>query len=182
MLKSLFVLSTLIFLTSAIFYFPPDKKEVEANGVLTLLDSTTYSIEKTNYSNSDTSEIPLEIKIPSSVGDVVFPHEMHIEDLEIECVECHHQINAIKLHTPHPDYFRSSWINCKICHNGSEKIKQKVFTCSKCHRTNPANIADETLSAKVVVHKKCWECHEVGTGKEASESCEMCHSGEKTKL
>ena len=45
---------------------------------------------------------------------------------------------------------------------------------------NPRNIADETLSAKVVVHQQCWKCHPVGTGKEASAVCEKCHSGKKT--
>jgi hypothetical protein len=127
----------------------------------------------------DTLKIPSEIVIPASVGEVRFRHQMHIEDLSIKCGDCHHQINAKKLSTPHPDYFGSSWINCKTCHDGSEKIAQKPYLCSECHRTGPKNIADETLSAKVVVHKQCWKCHSVGTGKEASESCEKCHSGKK---
>lgn len=135
-----------------------------------------------HFSKVDSSEIPEEITFPSSVGEVSFPHQMHIDDLEMECVECHHQINAEKLNTPHQDFFKSSWINCNICHNGSERVQQKVFTCSECHDSSPANIADETLSSKVVIHKQCWECHEVSTGKEASESCEICHSGEKTKF
>lgn len=139
------------------------------------------SEEFENISAADTSEIPEEIKFPSTVGEVVFPHLMHIEDLEIECIECHHQINAIKLKTPHPEYFKSSWINCKICHNGSEKIKQKVYTCSECHHSNPLDVADETLSSKVVVHKNCWECHEVGTGSNASETCDECHAGKKNR-
>jgi hypothetical protein len=29
----------------------------------------------------------------------------------------------------------------------------------------------------VILHKNCWKCHEVETGLEASESCELCHSG-----
>jgi len=105
---------------------------------------------------------------------------MHIKDLGVKCVECHHQINAKKLTTPHPDYFKSSSIKCEICHDESEKIKQKAYVCSGCHRTNPINIADETLSAKVVVHKSCWKCHTVATGTEASKGCEKCHSGKKT--
>jgi hypothetical protein len=27
----------------------------------------------------------------------------------------------------------------------------------------------------VILHKNCWKCHEVETGVEASESCELCH-------
>ena len=129
---------------------------------------------------SDTMEIPSERIFPSSVGEVVFHHQMHIKDLSIKCVACHHQINAKTLNTPHPDYFKSSSIKCEICHDKSEKIKQKAFVCSECHRTNPINIADETLSAKVVIHQQCWKCHAVGTGIEASKGCTKCHSGKKT--
>lgn len=142
--------------------------------------STSRTIVKTKFPKSDTAEIPSEITIPSSVGEVIFRHQAHIKDRGINCVECHHQINAKKLNTPHPDYLKSSWINCKVCHDESGKVKQKVYACSECHRTNPINIADETLSAKVVIHKQCWKCHQVSTGKEASKGCEFCHSGKKT--
>jgi hypothetical protein len=130
--------------------------------------------------SSQPAAIPAEIIIPSSVGEVTFHHQMHIKDLSIKCADCHHQINAKKLGTPHPDYFKSSWINCALCHNDSEKTKQGSYKCSECHRANPVNIADETLSAKVVIHQQCWKCHPAGTGKEASKGCEKCHSGKKT--
>ena len=130
-------------------------------------------------SSAGTLEIPSEINIPSSVGEITFRHQMHIRDLSIKCADCHHQINAKRLSTPHPDYFGSSWINCKTCHDESEKIAQKPYVCSECHPNRPKNIADETLSAKVVIHKQCWKCHAVATGKDASTSCEKCHSGKK---
>jgi hypothetical protein len=123
--------------------------------------------------------VPPVIRIPSSVGEVNFQHQTHIKDRAIPCAECHHQINAKKLHTPHPDYLTSSWIKCKVCHEESGKAKQQIFACSACHDTSPKNIADETLSAKVVVHKQCWKCHPAGTGKNASASCQLCHSGTK---
>jgi Zn finger protein HypA/HybF involved in hydrogenase expression len=129
---------------------------------------------------SNAAEMPVERVFPSSAGEVIFHHQMHIKDLAIKCIECHHTINAKKLNTPHPDYFKSSSIKCETCHNESEKIKQIAYTCSSCHSTNPINIADETLSAKVVVHKQCWKCHQVSTGKEASTGCEKCHSGKRT--
>lgn len=129
---------------------------------------------------ADAGEIPTTITFPSSVGEVTFKHQAHFQDRGIQCTECHHQINAKKLVTPHPDYFKSSWINCGICHNSGGKSKQDVYSCSACHRTNPVNIADETLSAKVVIHKQCWKCHAVGTGKDASAGCVFCHSGKKS--
>ena len=158
---------------------PTNESDVNATKVSTSIESTSRAIVRTNFTESDGAKIPSEISIASSVGEVVFHHQMHTKDLGIKCVECHHQINAKKLDTPHPDYLKSSWINCRICHNGSEKIKQNVYSCSECHHTNPINIADETLSAKVVIHKQCLKCHEVGTGKEASKGCEKCHSAKK---
>lgn len=142
--------------------------------------SAILLVAANSSAQSATEEPPSERRFSSSVGEVIFHHQMHSRDLAIKCVECHHQINAKKLNTPHPDYFKSSSIKCEICHDESEKIKQKAYSCSACHRTNPLSIADETLSAKVVVHKKCWKCHSVSTGKEASKGCEKCHSGKKT--
>ncbi|MBM2846841.1 MAG: cytochrome c family protein [Bacteroidetes bacterium] len=137
------------------------------------------AVSKAALTKAATPEIPPVINIPSSVGEVVFRHQMHVKNFSIKCVDCHHQINARRLTTPHPDYFGSSWINCKTCHHESEKTAQNTYVCKDCHRTRPKNIVDETLSAKVVIHKQCWKCHEVGTGKEASNGCEKCHSGKK---
>jgi len=129
--------------------------------------------------SSAAPKIPAEIKFMSSVGNVTFPHQRHISDFGAKCADCHHQINAKPLKTPHPDYFSSSWINCSTCHTDSAKTVQKAYVCSACHETMPKNIADETLSAKVVIHKQCWKCHAVGTGKTASKACEKCHAVKK---
>lgn len=123
-------------------------------------------------------EPPVELRMQSAVGEVVFRHEAHFKDRAIACTDCHHQINARKLETPHPEYLQSSWINCRLCHDESGNTKA-IYTCSACHNGNPRNIADETLSAKVVVHRQCWKCHQAGTGKDASASCRLCHSGKK---
>ena len=136
---------------------------------------------KAEPSTAATLAIPSEISMPSSVGEITFRHQMHISDLSIKCAACHHEINAKTFNTPHPGYLESSSIKCEICHNESEKIKQKAYACSGCHRTNPINIADETLSAKVVIHKQCWNCHPVGSGKDASKGCSKCHSGKRTQ-
>lgn len=137
-------------------------------------------IVKAAATRSSAAEIPAEIIFASSVGQVIFTHQAHLRDRAIGCVECHHQINARPLTTPHPDYLKSSWVNCKVCHDGSGKTRQQVYTCSECHHSNPVDLVDETLSSKVVVHKQCWKCHPVSTGKEASSGCEKCHSGPKT--
>jgi hypothetical protein len=129
---------------------------------------------------AETAALPAERDFPSTVGEVKFHHEMHFKDLAIKCVECHHSIAAKQLVTPHPDYLKSSSIKCEICHGKSGAARQDTYKCSGCHGTNPMNIADETLSAKVVIHQQCWKCHPVGKGKEASAGCKKCHAGKKT--
>lgn len=132
-------------------------------------------------------EIPAEIVFASSVGDVTFHHEAHFKDFGAKCVDCHHQVDAKALKTPHPEYLHASPVNCQGCHadSGAAKAdpgaaKAMQYACSRCHPARPGNIADETLSAKVVVHNQCWKCHTVGTGREASAGCLKCHSGGKT--
>jgi hypothetical protein len=120
--------------------------------------------------------MPNEITYTSAVGDVRFPHKLH---MKMGCNKCHHQIHAEPLDTPHQDYLDSSWIKCEICHGADSETRSKYYKCSGCHHSDLENIADETLSSKVVVHKSCWQCHETGTGVEASERCSDCH--EKTE-
>lgn len=115
---------------------------------------------------------PSDIVYESSVGDVVFPHNRH---LKMGCQQCHHQIKAGPLKTPHPGYMDSSWIQCDTCHSEEAADGGAYYQCGKCHHDEPDNIADETLSAKVVTHKSCWKCHQSGTGPEASEGCGDCH-------
>lgn len=120
-------------------------------------------------------DIPDEISYPSSVGDVRFTHKRHAQEQEIECVECHHQIHASDLATPHPDYMESSWVSCRTCHDSNPDNSEQYYRCSICHLPDPDDISDETLSSKVVIHRSCWNCHESGTGVEASKSCAECH-------
>lgn len=109
--------------------------------------------------------------------DVCFPHAMHFDDLGIECGGCHHETNAAELRIPHQDYFEQLWIDCQICHKPGEAAAV-AMACSGCHHESPTDIADQTLSSKVVIHRSCWECHDVGRAAEASVACKMCHDGE----
>lgn len=137
---------------------------------------SSYSQEVKSDSPADAPELPDEVIIESSVGDVHFPHNIHIR---FGCAACHHQIQAIELDTPHPDYLSSSWINCQTCHNTDSDTRNKYYKCSDCHHSEPIDIADETLSSKVVIHKSCWKCHKSGTGVKASEGCSDCHVKEQ---
>ena len=110
-----------------------------------------------------------------ALAPAVFPHDMHADDMGIECVVCHHETDAAPLAVPHEEFFDDFWIDCGICHHkaGSALVSQH---CSNCHHSTAGDISDETLSAKVVIHKNCWSCHEVGTGAEASKTCAFCHA------
>jgi hypothetical protein len=115
--------------------------------------------------------LPDIITFESSVGHVDFPHKVH---QKMGCQKCHHQIHAKDLDTPHEAYLTYSWVSCRDCHNEAE-YDSTYYGCDKCHHSNLENIADETLNAKVVVHKSCWKCHLSGTGAEASKRCHFCH-------
>lgn len=140
-----------------------------------LFDSLLTHPEKAMKSVTEFTHPPEEITFSSKVGDVVFPHKMHVEEFELECSDCHHNINAKKIDTPHSDYFKSSQINCQVCHTGSLALMQEDYNCSKCHHSNPMHIGKEKITAKVAIHKKCWSCHDMDTGKDASEECTFCH-------
>lgn len=122
---------------------------------------------------------PLPPRIGATMGQLIFDHPMHAEDLEIDCKECHHETNAPPLNTPHEDYFHDLWIDCNTCHRKAGSPEREPQSCYDCHDTKMRDITDERLSPKVILHKNCWKCHEVDTGTEASETCAMCHAGAK---
>jgi hypothetical protein len=116
-----------------------------------------------------------EIVSPSAIGEVRFPHSLHAEELGFDCSDCHHETAASRLRMPHEEYFEDFWIDCRTCHVESDSPVAPQ-SCAGCHHASPVSTADETLSAKVVVHRKCWECHDSGTGEEASQGCGFCHA------
>ena len=175
--KQTILLRILVFAVVILFTLVTEKRENPL-----AYNSQLYAVEKNPTATQDTTDVPEVITSPSSAGEVVFPHQQHYEEFEVECKDCHHETDASKLNMPHEDYFDDFWIDCKICHHEGNSGKLQAQACSKCHQSSPANIADQTLSSKVVIHKNCWQCHEVNTGKEASESCQLCHSGERLKF
>lgn len=120
-----------------------------------------------------------EIVFPSAAGEVDFPHSLHADELGFECSECHHETAAARLSTPHDAYFEDLWSECRKCH-GEGAAPASPQNCDACHHANPTSTADETLSAKVVIHRSCWACHDSGTGEEASRSCSFCHAARRS--
>lgn len=176
--KTITFFIALAMLTMAAFSLALIKPEKKEEGIP--LIPLVQAAQSTPAQEKQQDETPDVIVSPSCIGEVNFKHKFHIEEIEIECQQCHHETNAATLKFPHEKYFEDFWIDCKICHRENDKTILEAQSCSKCHHSQPAGIADETLSAKVVIHKSCWECHETGKGQEASENCNFCHSGEKT--
>lgn len=122
------------------------------------------------------ASIPVLAKHRSSIRPATFPHERHANELGIECSQCHHETNAQPLSIPHQNYFDDMWIDCGICHHKAGAAALEPQACWTCHHAGNGDLGDETLSAKVVIHKNCWSCHEVGTGAKASTACKGCHT------
>ncbi|GEM_PF-1989674 len=133
---------------------------------------------------------PGEIRWSSHVGEVAFPHGMHVEDLGIECTECHHPTRAAKLETPHPEIFTGELQRCSLCHReaGPKRARgtssgngadTRQYRCATCHGPRTTR-AGEFPGFKVAMHATCGKCHEIGTGTKASASCATCHSGPAT--
>lgn len=120
---------------------------------------------------------PAEQRPEPMMGELIFDHEEHAEEMELECDECHHETNAAPLNIPHEEYFHDLWIDCEACHREAGSPDLEPQSCYGCHDTTLRDIADERLSTKVILHQNCWTCHEVETAVEASESCEICHTG-----
>lgn len=142
-------------------------------GLAVLLIATCAALAE-DAADSDISD---NILSPSSAGEVSFPHRFHFDDVEISCAECHHETAAAELDFPHEDYLADLWIDCHICHKGAQTGSMPSQKCSLCHHASPVTVADETASAKVVIHQLCWSCHELGKGAEASRGCADCHTG-----
>jgi hypothetical protein len=107
-----------------------------------------------------------------------FPHDQHVTRMHLACVECHHETDAVRLVTPHPSYLTENRVDCPRCHHGTDRPREPQ-ACAHCHPATPADVADETLSAKVVIHRTCWRCHPIGDGTAASGLCGTCHGTKK---
>jgi hypothetical protein len=145
----------------------------------TLLTALVVLVPTAALAEDPATSVPPNIVSPSSVGEVVFPHLKHVQEYNLECVTCHHETRAAALDMPHPQYFNDFWIDCKICHQSAEGAALGPAPCSKCHPSSPRNVADQTVSSKVAIHRSCWVCHEPGSGEKATATCSLCHNRQR---
>ena len=104
---------------------------------------------------------------------LIFDHKFHLEDQELECIECHKGLDEV-------DYsFEASQPNppmaqCYTCHN---EITVASNECSSCHISTVdllpqghriASFFDNHKFSAMAADANCAMCHN-------NESCEACH-------
>lgn len=144
------------------------------SAVLLLGAAAAAGVPQEGFEHCTEAEGIDEIVFETSLGFVPFPHSLHSRDLEITCDHCHHETRAGDLSFPHPEYLEDFWVDCSACHHATDESGCPQV-CSNCHHSAPENIADQSLSSKVVIHQSCWRCHDVDTGAQAAERCTVCH-------
>jgi hypothetical protein len=77
---------------------------------------------------------PAEIKLPASMGEIIFDHAGHQSRIS-ECTSCHHQGEGTDCHSCHdakpevPSAKKALHNNCKDCH----KEQSGPTKCKECH-------------------------------------------------
>ncbi len=114
-----------------------------------------------------------------SFGSVSFPHQIHVEDQEMECTQCH---------TPYEKHGQTLIQGCSECHHGEGEGAVK---CEDCH-TQTATLYKGLMSPDGKKHPdimakqvSCEECHvQVKKGDETTikgvmKACVDCHDEKK---
>ncbi|MDF1544413.1 MAG: cytochrome c3 family protein [bacterium] len=137
---------------------------------------------------------PATLEVPPS--DIIFSHQFHVGDQEIDCESCHTEISSSDKAATHnlPTMDECSACHdveddetCGICHRNSEEPSgfsepersvlfnharhlENEITCQKCH----AAIATSEKSSSDNLPKMalCMNCHDGG---KLSNDCALCH-------
>jgi len=122
---------------------------------------------------------------PVPFGNVSFPHDIHVEDEGLDCLECH---------SPRENHGQTRLSNCNDCHHGEG---QGAVECQDCHVENHnlyngQNACDEK-SCDVRGEKnpmadavECSDCHvQVVAGEPTTldgikTACVECHDGDES--
>ena len=122
---------------------------------------------------------------PVPFGEVQFPHDVHVVDEGLDCLECH---------SPRDQHGQTVLKNCKDCHHGSG---MGAVECADCHTAvfnlyNGQNACDETscdvrgVANSMAADVSCKDCHvqveedEGMTDTALKQACISCHDDDPT--
>jgi hypothetical protein len=132
----------------------------------------------------------------SLAGDILFPHQLHVEEQELECTTCHVSVESSELssdlHLPSMDLCSDCHDieddeNCGLCHRNTEEPSgyaepqvellfshqlhlEKELACLNCHTDIDGSGPVEHSYRPCMV--TCLECHD---GVRAPDDCALCH-------
>lgn len=111
----------------------------------------------------------VDLRTVSPAGDVKIPHLQHVDQLKIDCVECHTDL----IHTTNPrGTHHPTMVGCMTCHDG----KKAPNDCASCHTEKGFPLSHRSPDW-VIVHPdrqkggKCTQCH-----KWTANWCAQCHA------
>jgi len=130
-----------------------------------------------------------------SADYIIFPHELHVEDLEISCMDCHTTITASTKSSDHniptmddcgTCHDVEDVDNCGLCHSNADEpsgssplLRGIEFDHSKhdgddfqCHVCHGSSESSEKRYIQVPSKPLCMRCHD---GESASWDCALCH-------
>lgn len=94
--------------------------------------------------------------------ELIFPHNYHMQELELSCQDCHGNMAAYDYSIENPDRL-PAMIVCATCHNE----RQAVMECAACH-TREDNLRPAFHTANFITgHRFSWQG--------GDRSCQMCH-------
>ena len=86
---------------------------------------------------------PVRLLFAGSAGDVLFTHQVHAEDYDLDCASCHHNLE-----------------------DGDE-----IYSCSECHEVG-GTADDDPVGYTDAMHAQCIGCHdEMGAGPVECATC-----------
>ncbi|HHL34976.1 MAG TPA: hypothetical protein ENJ30_11485 [Desulfobulbaceae bacterium] len=115
---------------------------------------------------------PPEKVVWKKPNKAAFDHKAHVEDIGLECADCHDKIFTMKIGAAaaHGDFTMASFKKgkyCGACHNGDDAFDAQT-QCDSCHFV-PTKRIIFTKPVKTVVFD-----HKIHVGK-AKILCETCH-------
>ena len=76
-------------------------------------------------------EEPVRMMFKGSAGNVLFTHQEHAQDYDLECISCHHNIED-----------------------------DEIYNCSECHESGSSGEDMDPMSRTDALHAQCIGCHE----------------------